>query len=135
MALNENPVIPGSDLLRKIEFDHMPEMVQDEPFQATALYQAFDADTEGMQQKFMYFRFEIEGDASKVQYDIHGLPSVELSDRIGGKCYSLCVFNDPDILQKVQPGDHVVISGNYLTASSTWGVVLKNSALMKVIKA
>ena len=135
MALNETPVIPGKELLRKIEFEHMPEMVQDDPFQAISLYQAFDADTEGLQQKFMYFRFEIEGDASKVQNDIHGLPSVELSNQIGGKCYSLCVFNDPAILQKVQPGDHVVISGNYLTASSTWGVVLKNSALKKVIKA
>ena len=116
--------------MRQIEFEIMPSLQQEKAVNAVELYEAFDSRTEQMQQKYAYYRFDVEGIASRVRRDVHGKPSVELSDRVEGKSYVLCVFNDKGILDAVKPGEHVTIRGNYLAASSLYGVIIKNSQVL-----
>ena len=134
MALQNEPNEPKGEQMRQIEFEIMPALQQEKPVNAVALYREFEADDSLAQQKYAYYRLDAEGIASKVQRDVHNKPSVELSDQVGGKCYVLCVFNDPGILDAVKPGEHVLIRGNYLAASSLYGIILKNSELVKRIQ-
>ena len=43
----------------------------------------------------------------------------------------LCGFNDPAILTQVKPGEQVTVRGNYLAASNRFGVIIKNSEVVK----
>ena len=133
MALQDYPGQPQGEQMRQIEFEIMPTLQQENPVNAVALYREFEADDELAQKKYAYYRLDTEGIASKVQRDVHGKPSIELSDQVDGKCYVLCVFNDPAILDAVKPGEHVLIRGNYLAASSLFGIVLKNAELMRAM--
>ena len=128
MAMQEYPKHPQGELMHRIEFDIMPALQQETAVKAADLYKEFEADTDLAEQKYAYYRLNVEGVASKVQFDVHNKPSVELSDQVGGKCFVLCVFNDPGILDVVTPGENVTIRGNYLIASSLFGIVLKNAA-------
>ena len=134
MALQDYPNEPKGERMRQIEFEIMPALQQEKAVNAVALYREFETDDDLAQQKYAYYRLDTEGIASKVQRDVHNKPSIELSDRVNGKCYVLCVFNDPSILDAVKPGEHVLIRGNYLAASSLYGVILKNSELTRIIQ-
>ena len=103
------------------------DLAQTAPVDAKELYFSFDEDLKAAEEKYAYYRFEVSGIASKVEPDVHNKPSIELSDEVGGKCYVLCVFNSDEIYDKVSVGDYVVCRGNYLIASSLFGIVLKNS--------
>ena len=127
MAMIDYPKHPEPGLMHKIEFELMPILNQEKPIPAPDLYHQFETDFEISEKKYAYYRLEVEGIASKVQPDVHNKPSIELSDCEGGKCFVLCVFNDPAILQKYKPGEVYTISGNYLIASSLYGIVLKNA--------
>ena len=127
MPLSDMPIEPKGELMHRIEFEIMPSLDQDEPYNAVRFYKEFEDDCDTAEGKYKYFRLNIEGIASKVQYDVHHKPSIELSDKVNGKCYVLCVFNDPAILDKVKPGEQVTIRGNYLAASITYGIIIKNS--------
>ena len=134
MALPIEPNEPHGERMRQIEFEIMPPLQQEKPVNAVALFREFEADDDMAQQKFAYYRLDTEGIASKVQRDVHGKPSIELSDRVNGRCYGLCVFNDPGILDAVTPGEHVLIRGNYLAASNLYGIIIKNSELIRRIQ-
>ena len=62
--------------------------------------------------------------------DIHGLPSLELSDKVNGTSYVLCVFDSLDSLNKVSKGDNLIISGKFHILSSSEMVVLKQSKIL-----
>ena len=81
--------------------------------------------------KYSGTRMQISGTAIKVEIDIHGLPSVQVSDTINGEIYILCVFNDNSILKEVERGNNVVIEGNYLLYHKDYRIVLKNCELIK----
>ena len=116
--------------MHQLEFGESPFLAQNAPFDAKEVYFSFDEDLKAAEEKYAYYRFEVSGIASKVGPDVHNKPSIELSDEVGGKCYVLCVFNSNEIYGKVSVGDHVVCRGNYLIASSLYGIVLKNAEVV-----
>ena len=59
--------------------------------------------------------------------DIHGLPSLELSDKVNGTSHVLCVFDSADSLNKISKGDSLTISGKFHIVSSDDMIVLKQS--------
>ena len=59
--------------------------------------------------------------------DIHGLPSLELSDKVNGTSHVLCVFDSVNSLNKISKGDNLTISGKFHIVSSSDMVVLKQS--------
>ena len=61
--------------------------------------------------------------------DIHGLPSLELSDKVNGTSHVLCVFDSADSLNKISKGDDLTISGKFHIVSSDDMVVLKQSKI------
>ncbi len=75
-------------------------------------------------------RFERIGIASKIGPDIHHKPSIEISDEVGGQCYTFCIFPSDDFYNKVSVGDIVTVRANYLVLSSWYGVVMKYSELV-----
>ena len=62
--------------------------------------------------------------------DIHGLPSLELSNKENGTSYVLCVFDSFDSLNKISKGDNLTISGKFHIISSAEMVVLKQSQVL-----
>ena len=128
--LKDYPEQPAGEKMHQLEFGESPFLAQNAPFDAKELYFSFDEDLKAAEEKYAYYRFEVSGIASKVGPDVHNKPSIELSDEVGGKCYVLCVFNSDEIYDKASVGDHVVCRGNYLIASSLYGIVLKNSEVV-----
>lgn len=82
--------------------------------------------------KYYEKRIEMMGVASKIGPDIHGKPSIEISDSAHGRCYALYIFENDDFYSKVSVGDTVVCRGNFLRAREPFGAVLKKSELLKV---
>ena len=130
--LNDFPKQPEGKEMEKIEFGLCPVLKQDAPADAKTLYAAFDEDLTACENEYKGHRFEVSGVALKVAPDVHHKPAIELSDKVNGKCYVLCVFNSEDIFSVVKEGDTVVCRGNYLIASSRFGIVLKNSEVVKI---
>ena len=130
--LQDFPSQPTGGDMRTIEFDYLPVLPQTAPVYAKELYEAFDSNLEVSEGTYSGHRFEVSGIAAKVGPDVHSKPSIELSDAESGKCYVLCVFNSDDFYETVSVGDHVVCRGNYLVASSLYGIVLKNAEVVKV---
>ena len=130
--LTDYPEQPTGEKMHQLEFGESPLLAQNAPFDAKELYFSFDEDLKAAEEKYAYYRFEVSGIAGKVGPDVHNKPSIELSDEVGGKCYVLCVFNSNEIYGKVSVGDHVVCRGNYLIASSLYGIVLKMRRLSQV---
>ncbi len=62
--------------------------------------------------------------------DIHGLPSLELSNKENGTSYVLCVFDSLDSLNKISKGDQLTVSGKFHIISSDEMVVLKQSQIL-----
>ena len=73
---------------------------------------------------------EVSGVVTYKGPDIHGLPSLELSDKVNGTSYVLCVFDSLDSLNKVSKGDNLIISGKFHILSSSEMVVLKQSKIL-----
>ena len=114
------------------EFDRSL-LTQTSSIDAKDLYLIFDKDLETSVSKYAKKRFEVSGMASKVGSDlVRGKPSIELSDKTGGKCYVLCLFNSDDIYNKVSVGDNVICRGDYHIASGLFGIVLKNTEIVEI---
>ena len=109
-------------------------LTQTAPVDAKELYEAFDSNLEASQSTYSGYRFEVSGIVTKVGPDVHSKPSIELFDAESGKCYVLCVFNSDDFYETVSVGDYVVCRGNYLVASSLYGIVLKNAEVVEVVE-
>lgn len=128
------PKHPSDWKTHKIETKLMPVLEQDKPFEAKNLCEDFETDLEGSLEIYEDKRFEVMGIASKIGPDIHNKPSIELSDEAGGRCYTLCIFPTADFYDKVSVGDRVTVQANYLVMSNWFGVVMKNSRLVKTEK-
>ncbi len=116
------------------EKNDCPTFAQDEPLDAKAVYEEFVEHYDVAAEKYYEKRIEMFGIASKIGPDIHGKPSIELSDRVGGHCYALYIFQNDDFYCKVSLGDTVVCRGNFLRAREPFGAVLKKSELLEVRK-
>lgn len=126
------PKHPLSLKTHKIETKPMPILEQSEPFDVKALSGEFCADLNGALAIYEDKRFEVTGIATKIGPDIHNKPSIEMSDKLGGQCYTLCIFPSDDFYDKVSVGDKVTVRANYLVMSNWYGVVMKYSELVKV---
>lgn len=116
------------------EKNDCPTFVQDEPLDARAVYEEFVEQYDIAAEKYYEKRIEMIGVASKIGPDIHGKPSIEISDRADGRCYALYIFQNDDFYSKVSLGDTVVCRGNLLRAREPFGAVLKKSELLEVCK-
>ena len=103
---------------------------QTAPFDAAELCSQFENALEGSLKIYEDKRFDVTGTALWVGRDIHDLPTVQLSNKVGGKCCIHCIFPKADILEQVQVGDRVTIRSNYLVMSNYFGVVMKYSELL-----
>lgn len=111
------------------DFD-FPTLAQENPFDAKALFAQFCERFEDALETCKDKRFEVTGIASKIGPDIHGKPSIELSDCVGGQCYVLFVFASEEDYQDVSVGDTVTCRGNYLGVTNEFGVVMKRSEVL-----
>lgn len=124
------PKHPSGMKTHRIETRPMPILKQSEPFEAAKLCEEFCTDLERALSVYEDKRFEVTGIASKIGPDIHNKPSIEISDEVGGRCYTLCIFPTDDFYDKVSVGDRVVVRANYLVMSNWYGVVMKYSELV-----
>lgn len=128
------PEHPTDEKTHLIETTKMPLLEQDKPFDVVTLYEEYHNDSQVFFENYLDKRFMVEGIANKVGPDIHNKPSIELSDKIGGKIYGLVIFPSEDHYKKVKVGDKVVVLSNYLVMSNSYGIVMKNSELVTVFK-
>lgn len=129
------PKHPSDEKTHKIETTPMPVMPQDAPFDVKSLYQEFNSDLQGALAIYEDKRFEVTGVAVKVGPDVHNKPSIEISDCTGGQTYALTIFPTDDHYTKVSVGDTVTVRANYLVLSNWFGVVMKHSELVSVVKS
>lgn len=107
-----------------------PLLSQDKAFEAKKLFEEFCEKFEETLAVCKDKRLEVSGIATKMGLDIHGKPSVELSDCSDGRCFVLCVFESEDAYRNVMVGDRIVCRGNYLGVTNEFGVVLKRSEIL-----
>ena len=88
-------------------------MTQDSVMTAKALYDEFKTDAEAATRKYGGKMMTVTEFVVYTGPDVYALPSVELSERRGGKSRMLCVlpFSDYLKLRKVSKGDGVRIRG------------------------
>ena len=128
------PCHPSDEKTYRIKSTPSPMLEgQTAPFEAKELCDAFEKDLEGCLKIYEDKRFDVTGVATSVELDIHNLPTVQLSDKVGGKCCAHCIFPvevGDEVMSKVKVGDRVVIRSNYLVMSNVYGVVMKYSELL-----
>lgn len=108
-----------------------PVLTQNSPFDAKELFTHFCENFEDALLTCRDKRFEATGIASKIGPDIHGKPSIEVSDCVGGHCHVLFVFASEESYKDVAVGDTVTCRGNYLGVTNEFGVVMKRSEVLK----
>lgn len=128
------PAHPSGEKTHIIETSPMPVLELNAPVNVKTLNEEFEADAEKFFDTYVDKRFEVTGVAIKIGPDIHNKPSIEISDSVGGKCHTLCIFPTDDFYSKVSVGDTVTVRANYLVMSNWFGVVMKHSELIKVEK-
>ncbi len=134
-ALTFYPYHPSPEKTHRIETTPMPRLSQNVPFKVKSIYEQFQENLERSLEAYEEKRFDVMGVAVKVGPDIHNKPSIELSDRKGGKTYALVIFPNDEHYSEVSVGDTVTIRANYLVLSNWFGVVMKYSELVNVEKA
>ena len=124
------PEHPSSWKTIQIETKNSPLLEQSEPVDSLELYNLFCNDFDNTLKIYKDKRFEVTGIATKVGPDIHNKPSIEISNKVDGRCHVLCVFPSDEIYNKVSVGDKVVCKGNYLVMSNWYGIVIKKCELI-----
>ena len=112
------------------EKNDCPVFAQEKPLEAASVYREFTEQYEAAAEKYYEKRIEMTGIARKIGPDIHGKPSIELSDRADGRCYALFIFDSDEFYSRVSVGDTVVCRGNFLRAREPFGAVVKKSELL-----
>lgn len=128
------PAHPSNEKTRQIETTPMPMKEQAAPYPIKPLADKFRADLNAALAEYEDKRFEVTGVAIKVGPDVHNKPSIELSDCTGGKCHALCIFPTDDHYSRVSVGDTVTVRANYLVMSNWFGIVMKYSELVDVVR-
>lgn len=116
------------------EVNDCPLFSQDKPLDAASVYEEFTEQYDRAAEKYYEKRIEMSGIVRRIGPDIHGKPSIELSDSADGRCCALYIFNDDAFYSKAAVGDTVVCRGNFLRAREPFGAVLKKSELLEVKK-
>ncbi len=104
---------------------------------AKELCDTFVKDKAQAEKKYGKKVMKIAGFAVFVGPDVYGLPSVELSEKKGGKSRILCVlpFNDYLKLRRVSKGDEVIMEGEVRSLyDKDQTVVVKDCRIIEVKK-
>ncbi len=117
LIVGRSTILPASTIvnetneMNEIEMNEM--VAQDSIITAKELYDEFKNDTDVAIKKYSKKTMSVKGFAVFVGPDVYALPSVELSEKKGGKSRILCVlpFSDYLKLRKVSKGDEVVLTG------------------------
>lgn len=118
--------------IAELEKTDCPPLDGTAPIDAVSVYDCFVNNYEQAKAAFIEKRVDLTGVIIKIGPDIHGKPSIELSDKADGRCYALFVFPNDDFYGKVKEGDTVVCRGNLLSAREPYGAVLKKCELVEV---
>ena len=110
LLVGGNTNLPASAIIN--ETDEMN--TQNSIIAAKDLYDAFKKDEAAAIKEYSGKTITIKGFVVYTGPDVYALPSIELSEKKGGKSRILCVlpFSDYFKLRKVSKGDEVVISGD-----------------------
>ncbi len=96
------------------------------------LYNEFIADLSAATDKYSGESITATGVVIRTGADIHGTPSIELSDSEDGQIYVLYVVNSFDQLDEVSVGETVTMKGNFhVFSSAEWGVVIKQGEVIE----
>lgn len=128
--LPANTIIDEMNEINKIN-------VEDSIITVKGLYDIFKKDEDAALKQYGKTKVTIKGFAVFVGPDVYALPSVELSEKKGGKSRILCVlpFSDYLKLRKVSKGNEVVITGEVRGFYEKGDqVLLKQCEIDKVIK-
>ena len=110
-----------------------PAFEQAVPVEAEEIWRAFTEDYDAAVKKFTKRRIEVTGIVRRIGPDIHGLPSIEISDRADGRCFGLAVFTDEhanEIEEKAAVGERVTVFGNLFRAFEPYGAVMKKCEII-----
>lgn len=124
------PEHPSGWKTLQIETKNSTLLEQKEPIESRELYNLFCNDFDNALKTYEDKRFEVTGIATKVGPDIHNKPSIEISNEVDGRCYTLCVFPSDKVYNKVSIGDKIICKGNYLVMSNLYGIVMKKCELV-----
>ena len=107
--------------------------VKETPIEAKALYQAFQTDRDGTEQRYAGKTVRVKGIVLYAGPDKYGLPAVDLSDTPGGGYYVICVlpFTDFLKLRGIQKGQEITMEGEYRHLADNGLVVVKQSKIIK----
>lgn len=114
------------------EYD-FPVLPQEKACDAKELFEEFCEQFERSLETYRDKRFEVSGIAVKIGPDLHGKPSIELSDCPNGKCHVLFVFESENDYKNVKTGERITCRGNYLGVTNEFGVVMKRSEIVQHI--
>lgn len=128
------PFHPSDEKTHRIETTKMPLLEQTNPFEVKPLLEEFKSDLTYCLNQYEEKRFKVEGIVLYVGPDVHHKPSLQLSNDINGECCALTIFPNQDFYKEVAVGDHVIVEANYLVLSNSFGIVMKNSELVQVLK-
>ena len=103
------------------------EKTETESINAHTLLEEYKKDPSKRQPTYTGENIVVSGVVVYKGPDIHGLPSLELSDKANGTSYVLCVFGSFDSINKISKGDNLTVSGKFHIISSNEMVVLKQS--------
>jgi len=129
-----NPLITNNTLLNsKEESIQQDSIVFQNTISAYDLYSAFQKDKEEAKRVFSGKTITVRGIAVYVGPDVYALPSVELSDKKGGKDYVLCVlpFSDYLKLKNISKGENVAFSCECRGVTDEGLVVMKKCKSVK----
>lgn len=128
------PIHPSRRKTHVIEKSIMPDLSQSSPFNVLELLNELNNNLSESLKIYEDKRFEVEGIVTYIGPDIHHKPSLKLSNSKNGKCCALTIFPKKDFYKQVSLGDKVIVKANYLVLCNLFGVVMKNSELIKVVK-
>lgn len=109
------PLVGKSTILPAYTFTNEENKMEEEGavIAAKELYDAFKKDETAASEKYGGKIITVKGFVVYTGPDVYTLPSVELSEKKGGKSRMLCVlpFSDYLKLRKVKKGEEVIITG------------------------
>ncbi len=122
---------PDEKQALKVLTQFMPLTAQDAPFDAADFHGEFLADWAKANEKYFGYRQTAKGIIIWMGEDIHKLPTIQISDSTDGISLIHFVLTDEKEYGDLKVGDTVVLQGNYLVCHPEFGLVMKQSVVIK----
>ncbi len=122
---------PAEEDAQKVLTKFMPLTPQNAPFEAADFHGEFIKDWAKANAKYFGYRQTAKGIIVWMGEDIHKLPTIQISDRADGYSMVHFVLTDEKEYGNLKVGDEVVLQGNYLVCHPEFGLVMKQSIVIK----